>query len=206
MARPWGVPWSGEASKPWKRRFWYRLLPCTSLRLTPAGCAPNADRTVPPCWTLRSSAERLCSAPGTRSDDRPISESGRVPYTTTCSVLSPAARLCAHAGVGSRAASSRARIFMLSPCLPKGLGEDRARRNFPISRRQWEFFPNVTFFSRAAKMPPSRERLRCRAFSKKNPMTLRGQFLLSIILALGLSLSVLGVVALGHARASVDNE
>jgi two-component system sensor histidine kinase UhpB len=37
-------------------------------------------------------------------------------------------------------------------------------------------------------------------------MSLRGQFLLSIILALGLSLSVLGVVALSHARASVGNE
>ena len=37
-------------------------------------------------------------------------------------------------------------------------------------------------------------------------MSLRGQFLLSIILALALSLSALGVVALGHARRSVDNE
>jgi two-component system, NarL family, sensor histidine kinase UhpB len=38
------------------------------------------------------------------------------------------------------------------------------------------------------------------------PMSLRGQFLLSIVLALLLSLSVLAVVALGHARASVGNE
>ena len=37
-------------------------------------------------------------------------------------------------------------------------------------------------------------------------MSLRGQFFLSVILALLLSLSVLGVVALSHARASVDNE
>jgi two-component system sensor histidine kinase UhpB len=37
-------------------------------------------------------------------------------------------------------------------------------------------------------------------------MSLRGQFFLSVVLALLLSLSVLGVVALGHARASVDNE
>jgi len=37
-------------------------------------------------------------------------------------------------------------------------------------------------------------------------MSLRGQFFLSVALALLLSLSVLGVVALGHARASVDNE
>ena len=37
-------------------------------------------------------------------------------------------------------------------------------------------------------------------------MSLRGQFFLSVVLALALSLSVLAVVALGHARASVDNE
>jgi two-component system, NarL family, sensor histidine kinase UhpB len=37
-------------------------------------------------------------------------------------------------------------------------------------------------------------------------MSLRGQFFLSVVMALLLSLSVLGVVALGHARASVDNE
>lgn len=37
-------------------------------------------------------------------------------------------------------------------------------------------------------------------------MSLRGQFFLSVILALLLSLSALGVVALGHARASVGNE
>ena len=37
-------------------------------------------------------------------------------------------------------------------------------------------------------------------------MSLRGQFFISVALALLLSLSVLGVVALGHARASVDNE
>jgi two-component system sensor histidine kinase UhpB len=37
-------------------------------------------------------------------------------------------------------------------------------------------------------------------------MSLRGQFFLSVGLALVLSFSVLGVVALGHARASVDNE
>jgi len=37
-------------------------------------------------------------------------------------------------------------------------------------------------------------------------MSLRGQFFLSVGLALLLSLSMLGVVALGHARASVDNE
>jgi hypothetical protein len=37
-------------------------------------------------------------------------------------------------------------------------------------------------------------------------MSLRGQFFLSVALALLLSLSVLGVVALNHARASVDNE
>lgn len=43
---------------------------------------------------------------------------------------------------------------------------------------------------------------RVKAFS----MSLRGQFFLSVILALLLSLSALGVVALSHARASVDNE
>jgi two-component system sensor histidine kinase UhpB len=37
-------------------------------------------------------------------------------------------------------------------------------------------------------------------------MSLRGQFFLSVVLALVLSLSVLGVVALRHARTSVDNE
>ncbi len=37
-------------------------------------------------------------------------------------------------------------------------------------------------------------------------MSLRGQFFLSVILALSLSLSVLGVVACWHARRSVDNE
>ncbi|HWU55076.1 MAG TPA: hypothetical protein VN175_06205, partial [Rhizomicrobium sp.] len=37
-------------------------------------------------------------------------------------------------------------------------------------------------------------------------MSLRGQFFLSVGLALVLSLSVLGVVALGHARTSVDTE
>jgi len=37
-------------------------------------------------------------------------------------------------------------------------------------------------------------------------MSLRGQFFVSVVMALLLSLSVLGVVALGHARASVDNE
>jgi two-component system sensor histidine kinase UhpB len=37
-------------------------------------------------------------------------------------------------------------------------------------------------------------------------MSLRGQFFLSVVMALLLSLSVLGVVALHHARASVDNE
>jgi two-component system sensor histidine kinase UhpB len=37
-------------------------------------------------------------------------------------------------------------------------------------------------------------------------MSLRGQFFLSVILALTLSLSVLGVVACWHARRSVDNE
>jgi two-component system sensor histidine kinase UhpB len=37
-------------------------------------------------------------------------------------------------------------------------------------------------------------------------MSLRGQFFLSVGLALVLSLSLLGVVALGHARASVDTE
>ena len=37
-------------------------------------------------------------------------------------------------------------------------------------------------------------------------MSLRGQFILSVVLALLLSLSVLGVVACWHARASVDNE
>jgi two-component system sensor histidine kinase UhpB len=37
-------------------------------------------------------------------------------------------------------------------------------------------------------------------------MSLRGQFFLSVILALALSLSVLGVVACWHARRSVDNE
>ena len=37
-------------------------------------------------------------------------------------------------------------------------------------------------------------------------MSLRGQFFLSVVMALLLSLSVLGVVALGQARASVDNE
>ena len=37
-------------------------------------------------------------------------------------------------------------------------------------------------------------------------MSLRGQFFLSVVLALLLSLSVLAVVALRHARASVDNE
>ncbi len=37
-------------------------------------------------------------------------------------------------------------------------------------------------------------------------MSLRGQFFLSIVLALFLSLSVLGMVACWHARASVDNE
>ena len=37
-------------------------------------------------------------------------------------------------------------------------------------------------------------------------MSLRGQFFLSVVLALLLSLSVLGVVACWHARASVDNE
>ncbi|MEO8302182.1 MAG: HAMP domain-containing protein [Rhizomicrobium sp.] len=38
------------------------------------------------------------------------------------------------------------------------------------------------------------------------PMSLRGQFFLSVALALLLSLSVLGMVALSHARASVGNE
>jgi two-component system sensor histidine kinase UhpB len=37
-------------------------------------------------------------------------------------------------------------------------------------------------------------------------MSLRGQFFVSVVMALLLSLSVLAVVALGHARASVDNE
>lgn len=37
-------------------------------------------------------------------------------------------------------------------------------------------------------------------------MSLRGQFFLSVVLALLLSLSVLGIVACWHARASVDNE
>lgn len=37
-------------------------------------------------------------------------------------------------------------------------------------------------------------------------MSLRGQFFLSVILALALSLSILGVVACWHARRSVDNE
>lgn len=37
-------------------------------------------------------------------------------------------------------------------------------------------------------------------------MSLRGQFFLSVVLALVLSLSVLGIVALSHARTSVDNE
>src|SRR5271154_2148546 len=37
-------------------------------------------------------------------------------------------------------------------------------------------------------------------------MSLRGQVFLSVAMALLLSLSVLGVVALGHARASVDTE
>jgi two-component system sensor histidine kinase UhpB len=37
-------------------------------------------------------------------------------------------------------------------------------------------------------------------------MSLRGQVFLSVVMALLLSLSVLGVVALGHARASVDTE
>ncbi|HEX4271229.1 MAG TPA: histidine kinase [Rhizomicrobium sp.] len=37
-------------------------------------------------------------------------------------------------------------------------------------------------------------------------MSLRGQFFLSVVMALLLSLSVLGVVALGQARGSVDNE
>ena len=37
-------------------------------------------------------------------------------------------------------------------------------------------------------------------------MSLRGQFFLSVVMALLLSFSVLAVVALGHARASVDNE
>src|SRR6188472_2310037 len=37
-------------------------------------------------------------------------------------------------------------------------------------------------------------------------MSLRSQFFLSVVLALLLSLSMLAVVALGHARTSVDNE
>ena len=37
-------------------------------------------------------------------------------------------------------------------------------------------------------------------------MSLRGQFFLSVMLALLLSLSALGLVACWHARASVDNE
>ncbi len=48
--------------------------------------------------------------------------------------------------------------------------------------------------------------LRCTKFWWMGPMSLRGQFFFSVVMALLLSLSVLGVVALGHARASVDNE
>src|ERR1700744_3629351 len=49
-------------------------------------------------------------------------------------------------------------------------------------------------------------RLRCISFDGWASMSLRGQFFLSVVMALLLSLSVLGVVALGQARPSVDNE
>src|SRR4051812_32585004 len=129
-------------------------LPCTLLRLTPAVCDPSADRIVPPCWVVICSALKLCSEPGTLSGMRPISESGRVPNTTTCSVAWTV-RPCAQDRVGSRAeaASSRTRILMGSPFPKKGLGEDRPPRNFPISRRERELFPNVALPGSAAKMP-----------------------------------------------------
>jgi len=78
----------------------------------------------------------------------------------------------------------------------RGLEQTRYRRNLQISRFFREFFPNGRKAGGMAKMP----RMRVAA------MSLRGQFFLSVVLALVLSLSVLGVVALRHARTSVDNE
>jgi two-component system, NarL family, sensor histidine kinase UhpB len=66
-------------------------------------------------------------------------------------------------------------------------------------------FPEIAGnFSRMANH--SGARLRCISFCQWAPMSLRGQVFLSVVMALLLSLSVLGVVALGHARALVDNE
>ena len=55
---------------------------------TPAACAAQRIQHRGAMLGASSwSALRLCSAPGTLSAERPISEPGRVPYTTTCSVL-----------------------------------------------------------------------------------------------------------------------
>jgi two-component system, NarL family, sensor histidine kinase UhpB len=86
---------------------------------------------------------------------------------------------------------------MLSPFGMKDLEEGPGAHNFPISRKHREFFPNDKLQRRAAKMHHSQ---------MSGRMSLRGQFFLSAVLALLLSLSVLGVVACWHARASVDNE
>jgi len=70
-------------------------------------------------------------------------------------------------------------------------------RNLHISRFFREIFPNGRQAGGVTKMPHQRRVV---------AMSLRGQFFLSVGLALLLSLSVLGVVALDHARASVGNE
>ena len=88
--------------------------------------------------------------------------------------------------------------FHAFPFFLKGLEQARARAQFPEFPEAAGIFPEWQM--------PMGARLRCIRFCLRALMSLRGQFFLSVVMALLLSLSVLGVVALGHARASVDNE